>query len=58
MPTILGRLEGEGNMSLISQTVDSIQMTVANNTGDISNLQITANSISATVANQAGQNLL
>ena len=55
MPSIIGRIEdGEGNISLINQTIDTIQMTVANNAGDIANLQITADNISAAVANNAG----
>lgn len=55
MPSVIGRIEdGEGNISLINQTIDGIQMVVSNNIGDIANLQIMANNISATVANNSG----
>lgn len=56
MPQI-GNLLGdlEGNYSLISQTIDGIQLSVGNIAGDVSALELTAQSISSTVSNHAGE---
>lgn len=55
MPTIAGYIDdANGNISSIQQTIDGINITVANALGDISTLEVQADSISAIVANQAG----